>query len=209
MVRNLIALCGYLQENGFGHAREVGPVALTADVRSIRGEKQARLAWLDHNLGGVVVGQGDQPQSLEDDNPSAASGISIDTSGPCLWQVRNRNRASLLVEGCNMILAVVSSREYVIGDVGDVPQVCGMASHDARLRRGDKGGVELPALEARLAIGGTDHGHVQLGREHWSLRSQKEGKVEQTGASHLGDAAAGIRFRGGLTTQTMADGNVD
>lgn len=38
VVGSLVTLCRDLEENGFGHARKVGPVSLPADVWGIRGE---------------------------------------------------------------------------------------------------------------------------------------------------------------------------
>lgn len=47
-----------------------------------------------------------------------------------------------------MDLTVVARRDDVIGNVGDVPETCGMGSHYAGLGGRDEGRIKLPALEA-------------------------------------------------------------
>lgn len=57
-------------------------------------------------------------------------------------------RAYLLVRWCSVGLTVVARRDYVVGNVGDVPKACGMGSYHAGLGGRDEGRIKLPAFEA-------------------------------------------------------------
>lgn len=88
----LVALGRDLKKNGFGYARKICRVTLPADVVSIRGEQQARLARREHDLGGVIVRQGNHPESLEENHPSVAIGVSINACTPYSLQETEMGR---------------------------------------------------------------------------------------------------------------------